>query len=240
MVDHSWKPGDRGWLPFEVVESFDPDDGAVIVSFEGSPARCPFSRAQMSAATPVPGEGVGEDFRTHFGNVLNAYAFGAYKQGEAVDKLVELISKPFAALSRPTIPPAQEVSLEAVRRACGLPADPRPTIPGGESVKRFTGGQLAGQPKPYLSPEQYDALREDDKFLYNRITPQPLFPIPKEAEAGVGADAMQEARFLVERLKELECEILDDEVGRQYYGHVAPSRARLEAALNNPLTEEER
>lgn len=41
----------------------------------------------------------------------------------------------------------------------------------------------------------------------------------------------EEAEFLCARLIDLESDILDDEVGRQYYGHVAPSRARLQSIL---------
>ena len=41
----------------------------------------------------------------------------------------------------------------------------------------------------------------------------------------------QEVEFLCARLRELETMILDDEVGNEYYGHVAPSRARLEMLL---------
>jgi hypothetical protein len=39
------------------------------------------------------------------------------------------------------------------------------------------------------------------------------------------------AEFLCARLRELESLILDDEVGREYYGHCSPARARLESVL---------
>lgn len=52
-----------------------------------------------------------------------------------------------------------------------------------------------------------------------------------QSEPLIQGDVIREAQFLCDRLSELECGILDDEVGREYYGHVAPSRARLSAAL---------
>ena len=41
----------------------------------------------------------------------------------------------------------------------------------------------------------------------------------------------QEAAFLCSRLREFENELLDDEVARQFFGHVSPPLARLEALL---------
>lgn len=45
------------------------------------------------------------------------------------------------------------------------------------------------------------------------------------------ADIAKEATFLIDRLKEFECGVLDDDVGREYYGHVAPAVRRLEMLI---------
>lgn len=41
------------------------------------------------------------------------------------------------------------------------------------------------------------------------------------------------AEFLCQRLEEFERELEDDEVGRQYYGHVHPAFSRLVSALSD-------
>jgi hypothetical protein len=61
--------------------------------------------------------------------------------------------------------------------------------------------------------------------LSSRLSPQPT------------GDVAERAEHLCARLRELECDILDDEVGRQYCGHVAPALAQLEAALSAESTE---
>ena len=47
-------------------------------------------------------------------------------------------------------------------------------------------------------------------------------------------EALDEARFLCERLCDFESELDSDEVASEFYGHVAPSLARLQAMLAPP------
>lgn len=44
-------------------------------------------------------------------------------------------------------------------------------------------------------------------------------------------DLLKDGAFLADRLDELENDLLDDEVARQFHGHVAPALARFRAAI---------
>lgn len=48
-------------------------------------------------------------------------------------------------------------------------------------------------------------------------------------------DLLGEATRLIERLSEFECELEDDAVAREFYGHVSPAIANLKYAISKAL-----
>lgn len=51
-------------------------------------------------------------------------------------------------------------------------------------------------------------------------------------------ELVDDGAFLCARLRELENDLADDEVARQFHGHIIPALARLEAAIAKALGQE--
>lgn len=81
---------------------------------------------------------------------------------------------------------------------------------------------------PHLAAELWaqGATEAEAIANWNTRTPQP----PKQSLPSV---VVTEATFLCERLREFERDLLDDAVGSDFNGHVLPSLARLEMALQS-------
>lgn len=80
--------------------------------------------------------------------------------------------------------------------------------------------------------------------------PQPIFELnvilgfPREElleaarEMAAARDMKERGEFLLDRLTELEATLKDDEVARQFHGHVAPAIARFRFALSKATGEQ--